>query len=176
MCLSRLMPNPSRFIATIPLGAILVLCAPLQIVAALWWVDEFDTPNDATSIARNLIQTGEYLDYAGWRLYGDSAGQADAPLRMHQLPGEPLYLAAGFSWLPAFLWRFLHLPVVLLLVGSIMWCTRHCFGKPAAVAACNTAGRSDSGWTFMAALENTAATAVRDGIGHGDHSGWLGCA
>jgi len=62
------MPNPSRFIATIPLGAILVLCALLQIVAAHWWVVEFDTPNDATSIARNLIQTGEYLDYAGWRL------------------------------------------------------------------------------------------------------------
>lgn len=133
--LARLRHGPLPNKPAVVLSGILLLCALAQIGAALWLVDSFDTPNDATDIAKNLVATGEYLDYAGWRLYGSVQPQSDMPLQMHQLPGEALYLAAGFSWLPASLWRFLHLPVMLLLVGSIMWCTRHFFGKPAAVIA-----------------------------------------
>jgi hypothetical protein len=53
-------------------------------------------------------------------LVGGSDG-ASAPVarRAFQLPGEPLYLAAGFLVVPPSLQRFLHVPVTALLIVAI---------------------------------------------------------
>src|ERR1700754_3823992 len=69
---------------------------------ALW------TPNASTSIAHNLSRHGTFE--GGWwhRLRGPGAS-ADAGFpKMFHLPGEPLYLAAGFTLLPEVLYRYLH--------------------------------------------------------------------
>ena len=116
----------NSIMAITPLRA-LALCALLQVIAALWWVNEFESPNAATRIAESLAQTGNYLADFGWRLRGGESTDL-SPLRMFHQPGEVLYQAAGFKLLPNVLWRFLHLPIVLLLVGAITWCARHFFG------------------------------------------------
>ena len=57
-----------------------------------------------TVVARNLVEDGR-LSVAGWRAY--------------VLPGEAMYLAAGFGLLPEALWRYLHVPVAVLLVTAV---------------------------------------------------------
>jgi hypothetical protein len=85
-------------------GGVAAVCLLLQIASATVRSDGFETPNTATWIARTLVDRGEFA--AGDR-------------RAYHLPAEPLYLAAGFALLPAGAWRYLHVPVVVLLVASI---------------------------------------------------------
>ena len=96
---------------------VVALCAlALQLISASVRTRSFETPNRATDIARNLAERGEYAA-AMWRTTPDATGRVvGAPLRAYILPGEPLYLAAGFRWLPASLHRYLHVPVTVLLV------------------------------------------------------------
>ena len=82
---------------------VLASCAAVQLVSATWVVSDFTTPNVSREIAEHLVATGEY-----------AVGGA----RAYHLPGEPLLIAAGLH-LPSALRRYLHLPVVLLFVGSV---------------------------------------------------------
>ena len=89
-------------------------CALVQLLSATWMVRDYTTPNVSREIAEQLVATGEYAN-------GDA--------RAYQLPGEPLLIAAGLH-LPSALRPYLHVPVVMLFVGSItatalaVWGTR----------------------------------------------------
>ena len=85
------------------LAVVLASCAVVQLLSATWLVSDFTTPNVSGEIAEHLVATGEYA-------VGDA--------RAYHLPGEPLLIAAGLR-LPSALRRYLHLPVVLLFVGSV---------------------------------------------------------
>ena len=82
---------------------VLAACAAVQLLSATWLVKDFTTPNVSREIAEHLVATGEYA-------VGDA--------RAYHLPGEPLLIAAGLH-LPSALRPYLHLPVVLLFVGSV---------------------------------------------------------
>lgn len=77
-------------------------CLVLQTVSAS--LQTRDLRTFSTSVAEQFVRSGEL----GW-----------GPLRAYVLPGEALYLAAGFQVLPASMWRYLHVPVVVLLVTSV---------------------------------------------------------
>ena len=96
------------------IGIVGAVCLLVQLVSATFFVRDFTTPNASTAIARNLIATGRY-ELIG----GPEGSRAPTPRRAFQLPGEPLYLAAGFLLLPAPLQRYLHLPVTLLFVMAV---------------------------------------------------------
>lgn len=100
-------------------GGVAAVCLLLQIASATVRSGGFETPNTATWIARTLVDRGEFA--AGDR-------------RAYHLPAEPLYLAAGFALLPPGAWRYLHVPVVVLLVASI-------------TAAALSIGGPSLGWT-----------------------------
>lgn len=90
----------------------------VQCLSATFVAKDLTTPNASTLIARALVARGEFSVPAWHRLRGPDGDVPAEPLRAFQLPGEPLYLAAGFR-LPAVLWRYLHVPVTVLLVSSI---------------------------------------------------------
>ena len=95
---------------------IAVLAVLTQSLSATFLVKEFTTPNAATDIARHLVDTGEMRTENFWtRLRGPYPPPTE-PLRMFHLPGEPLYLAAGFKLLPTATDRYLHVPVTVLLI------------------------------------------------------------
>ena len=100
--------------------ALIAACALLiQIVSATLLVSEFETPNASTRLAENLVQHGHYA-VSDWTVLRGSAaiGTGDV-LRAYHLPGEPLYLAAGFLTAPENARRYLHVPVTVLLVTMI---------------------------------------------------------
>lgn len=85
-------------------------------MVARFLVTSFDTPNVSVEIARNLAANGTYVcNECGTRLYGPIS-PGEKPLRMFLLPGEPLYLAACFRYLPDSLLRYIQLPFTVLLV------------------------------------------------------------
>lgn len=88
--------------------AVAVVALITQVISATRRT-RFETPNASTQIAMNLDRHG---------IYGIEVGEGGW-WRAFQLPGEPLYLFAGFRALPASLRPYLHLPVVLLWVAGI---------------------------------------------------------
>jgi hypothetical protein len=86
------------------LGIVAAACLSLQVASASVQQRSFETPNSASLIARSLVADGEF-QIVGRRAW--------------QLPAEPLFLAAGFSVLPASLWPYLHVPVTTALVMAV---------------------------------------------------------
>ena len=86
------------------LFAAAAFCLLVQSLSATLQDRSFETPNAATWLAQTLARDGQFA-------YGD--------LRALQLPGESLYLAAGFTALPEHLWPYLHVPVIVVLVTAI---------------------------------------------------------
>ena len=101
-------------------GGVAAVCLVLQGMSATARQQGFETPNTATWIARTLAQSGEF-----------SSGDR----RAYHLPVEPLYLAAGFTMLPPGAWRYLHVPVTVLLVAAIAFVGLAIGGPSAGVAA-----------------------------------------
>ena len=101
-------------------GGVAAVCLLLQVMSATVRQQEFETPNTATWIARTLAQSGEF-----------SSGDR----RAYHLPVEPLYLAAGFTMLPPGAWRYLHVPVAVLLVAAIAFVGLAIGGPSVGVAA-----------------------------------------
>src|SRR5262245_6751213 len=77
-----------------------VLACGLQTISATLQQRSFETPNTSTETAETLVRSGEYA-------LGPLSEFPGSP-RAYQLPGEPLYLAAGFLLLPPAAWRYLH--------------------------------------------------------------------
>jgi lipopolysaccharide/colanic/teichoic acid biosynthesis glycosyltransferase len=86
------------------LGLVLGFCLLIQLTSATWPSRSFETPNESTAIARTLVQDGVF-----------ASGEA----RAYQLPGEPLYLAAGMRLMPSALWPYLHVPVAVAFVAAV---------------------------------------------------------
>ena len=84
--------------------AVAALCLCVQVSSATLQERSLETPNAATWLANSLVSDGQF---------------AFGGLRALQLPGESLYLAAGFMTVPEALWPYLHVPVVVLFVTSI---------------------------------------------------------
>jgi hypothetical protein len=80
------------------------VCLIVQMLSATLQNRSLETPNAATWLAQTLVTEGRYA-------YGD--------LRALQLPGESIYLAAGFTAVPEPLWRYLHVPVIVLFVTAV---------------------------------------------------------
>ncbi len=97
--------------------AAVVLCTVVQLASASFWVRQFDSPNTATAIARNLSARGRYEGGSPriWRPYSEPSDR----FQWFQLPGEPLYLAGVWRLLPEPLHRYAHVPVTALLVASV---------------------------------------------------------
>jgi len=97
------------------------LCLIIQIAVATWIPIQWETPNFASAIARNLASGGSFVCDAGWRLHGPAGGPEAGAVRMFHLPGEVLYLAAAFRWLPSFLLHYVHVPLTVLLVLATVY-------------------------------------------------------
>ena len=100
-------------------AATAVLCIALQIASATWLVNDFDTPNASTIVARSLVERGRYAVAFGGRLWGPSSPHARDSLRFYVLPGEPLFLATSFKVVPERLHSFIHVPVTALLIAAV---------------------------------------------------------
>ena len=88
-------------------GTLLIVaavCLLVQTSSATLQARSLETPNTSAWIARTIVEDGKF---------------ASGALRAYHLPGEPLYLAAGFAVLPESLHRYLHVPVVVLFATSI---------------------------------------------------------
>ena len=105
---------------TVVVGGMAAACLVLQVVSATLRPQGFETPNTATWTARTLVERGEF---------------ASGNFRAYHLPVEPLYLAAGFTMLPAGGWRYLHVPVAVLLVAAIAAVAFTIGGPPLGIAA-----------------------------------------
>jgi len=92
----------------------LLACAIIQTASATFFVGDFETPNVSTRIATNLAADRGYVV---WTTAEPEVLAAHGPLRAYQLPGEPLYLAAAFRFLPQAWHAYLHVPVTVLLVA-----------------------------------------------------------
>ncbi len=99
-------PDASRLERLPVLPLVAASCLLLQTLSAAFVVRNFETPNASAAIARNMAQEATYVDPA-------------TKARAYHLPGEAVYLAAGFRWLPQSAWRFLHVPVSVVLVTGI---------------------------------------------------------
>jgi hypothetical protein len=117
----------------IPIG-LASFCLAIQLVAASLVVTSFDSPNSSTLIAENLAKHGTYAcGPCTVRLHGtDRSGE---PLRMFHLPGESLYLAACFRYLPSGLLHYAHAPFTALLVLAASYVALKLAGKLLAVVA-----------------------------------------
>jgi hypothetical protein len=101
------------------LAAVVLFTLCLQVISATFVLTSFGTANSGASIANSLAQRGIYA-CAWWpRLKGDRVRPEDGELRMFHLPGEPLYLAFGFRFLPAWAHRYMHVPVTVLFVAAV---------------------------------------------------------
>jgi len=115
------------------LMAVLFLIA--QMVSAIWIVKDFEPPNASGLIARNLATTGNFAcEICGTRLFGRRS-PVDKTVRMFQLPGEPLYLAACFRYVPASLLRFVQLPFNALLIFALVFVAQKLAGSMVAMLA-----------------------------------------
>lgn len=112
-----------------------VLCLVVQALAANFAVKAFHSPNFASRIAQNLAARGVYAGGEWWRLRGTDAPIGHPELRAFHLPGEPLYLAAAFRWLPEWSHRYLHVPVTACLVGCVAAATALLFGPATGLLA-----------------------------------------
>ncbi|MGH9384220.1 MAG: hypothetical protein ACRD2N_08055 [Vicinamibacterales bacterium] len=94
---------------------------------------DLQTPNSATQIAQRLARDGVYGVDSWHRLRGRAAPAPSEPLRAFHLPAEPLYLATGFKTLPESSWRYLHVPITVLLIVAIAATAFLLYGKTTAV-------------------------------------------
>jgi hypothetical protein len=94
---------------------VIAACALLQTASATYFVHDFETPNVSTRVAANLAAGRGYVV---WTPDEPEVIAAHGPLRAYQLPGEPLYLAAGFRLLPRSWHPYLHVPIAVLLVAA----------------------------------------------------------
>jgi lipopolysaccharide/colanic/teichoic acid biosynthesis glycosyltransferase len=96
------------------------MCLLVQTLSATLQARSLETPNTSAWIARTIVEDGRF---------------ASGALRAYHLPGEPLYLAAGFAVLPESFQRYLHVPVVVLLATSIAAVGFAAGGPPLGLAA-----------------------------------------
>ena len=94
------------------------LCLATQLVSATFLVSNPTSPNAAAVLASSIVERGEFAVRA-WPRTAKTASGAEEPLRAYHLPAEPLYLAAGFRFLPPTLSRYLHVPVTVLFVTAV---------------------------------------------------------
>lgn len=116
------------------LTALLLICAVIQVLSATFVRSDFATPNASTHIARYMLETGTYGLNAWHRLKGtDDASLTNGPMRMFQLPAEPLYQYVSFRVLPAYLQRYCHIPFVLLFVLAVFLVADAVLGRTRAI-------------------------------------------
>ena len=101
-----------------PLLLIAFLSLTAQIVSATWLVSNPTSPNASAVLASSIVERGEFAVRA-WPRTAKTPSGAEEPLRAYHLPAEPLYLAAGFRFLPPALSRYLHVPVTVLFVAAV---------------------------------------------------------
>ena len=120
---NRLFPFPfSLSFALCPLPFALLqvalFCLVLQLASTTLQTRDYSSPNAATTIARALVDRGEFAAHAWPRTAKTNSGDEE-PLRAYHLPGEPLLIAAGFRVLPAALLPYLHIPITVLFVSAV---------------------------------------------------------
>jgi hypothetical protein len=94
------------------------VCLAVQLISATFVARDVESPNAATRIARTLAAGGGYA-IAPPAGSSDPGALSRQPRRAHQLPGEPLLLAAALRLLPVWTERYLHVPVTVALVLAI---------------------------------------------------------
>lgn len=88
-----------------------------QTVSARWLVGSYVEPSAAPLVGRMLATTGR-LEYSDWTRLKGTIRAADPPLRAFELPGEPLWIAAGVRT-GLNVWDYWNVPVAALLIVSI---------------------------------------------------------
>jgi hypothetical protein len=99
-----------------PLLTVWLFALVTQAASARWLVGHYVEPNAAPSVGRMLAAYGT-LELADWtRLKGETR-HGDPPLRAFELPGEPLWVAAGTRVGDVF--DYWNVPVAALLIVSV---------------------------------------------------------
>ncbi|HET9369103.1 MAG TPA: hypothetical protein VFO19_02605 [Vicinamibacterales bacterium] len=119
---------PARWplLAALALGAALVQCT------SAFLSESVTSPNAAAAIAGNLVEG------RGYQVFASDGGGAVPPrpgFRAYHLPGEVFFLALGFRTLPPALHRYLHVPVVVLLIVAAAAIAWRLGGRSAAIVA-----------------------------------------
>ena len=86
-----------------------------QLVSVRWLVGNYVEPNAAPYVGRNFAAYGQLIMFDWARLKGATLPQ-DPPLRAFELPGEPLWVAAGTRFGVFDYWN---VPVASLFIVSI---------------------------------------------------------
>jgi hypothetical protein len=92
-----------------------------QTASARWLVGHYVEPNAAPYVGRMLAATG-HLELTDWSRLKGGTRPSDPPLRAFELPGEPLWVAAGTRTgmsLGINVWDYWNVPVAALLIVSI---------------------------------------------------------
>ena len=82
-----------------------------------WLVGQYVEPNAAPYLGRMLAATGQ-LELTDWARLKGTTLPSDPPLRAFELPGEPLWVAAG-TRTGINVWDYWNVPVAALLIVSI---------------------------------------------------------
>jgi len=112
------------------LAIIATLSIATQVASANWLVHVFRTPNASALIAKNWLSTGAYWG-GSERMWGK--GNGDHVVRAFQLPGEPLFLAAMFKVLPEYLHKYVHVPIMAMLICALTLVAKQWAGARAAL-------------------------------------------
>lgn len=124
-----------RSVALRSVALVALLTALLQTAGATWLVSDYASPNFADGIARELVTRGDYAVDVWYPILEGPPPAKSWRLRAFQLPAEPLYLAAGFRFLPAGAHPYLHVPVTTALVTAIAFVAFLVGGRRCALAA-----------------------------------------
>ena len=118
---SRAAKLPRRAAERRPLLTVWLFALVTQTVSVRWLVGNYVEPNAAPYVGRMLAATGR-LQLTDWSRLKGGTRPSDPPLRAFELPGEPLWVAAGTrAGMSAGVnvWDYWNVPVAALLIVSI---------------------------------------------------------
>jgi hypothetical protein len=100
-----------------PLLTVWIFALVTQTASVRWLVGNYVEPNAAPYVGRMLAATGR-LELTDWSRLKGGTRPSDPPLRAFELPGEPLWVAAG-TRTGLRVWDYWNVPVAALLIVSI---------------------------------------------------------
>jgi hypothetical protein len=100
-----------------PLLTVWLFALVTQAASVRWIVGSYVEPSVAPLLGRTLAATGR-LELPDWSRFKGETRWTDPPLRAFELPGEPLWIAAGAKT-GLDVWDYWNIPIAALLVVSV---------------------------------------------------------
>jgi hypothetical protein len=114
-------PSSLSWLRSRPLITVWLFALVTQAASVRWLVGKYVEPNAAPYVGRMLAATG-HIELTDWSRLKGGTRPSDPPLRAFELPGEPLWVAAGTRTgmsLGINVWDYWNVPVAALLIVSI---------------------------------------------------------